>query len=62
MYVSDLGLVWMGDMLLHGDPSGLMMNPGIETHRNAFYSEAQQTIDELRQQPPLVLHTHTIYI
>ena len=40
-------------MLLHGDPGGLMINSGID--RNTFFTEAQQTIDEMRQGTPMVL-------
>ncbi|XP_073989613.1 scm-related gene containing four mbt domains isoform X3 [Rhodnius prolixus] len=46
----ELGLVWMGDMLLHNDPGGLMINSGVDPHRTTFFSEAQQTIEEMRQQ------------
>ncbi|KAK9507297.1 hypothetical protein O3M35_007184 [Rhynocoris fuscipes] len=46
----ELGLVWMGDMLLHNDPGGLMINSSVDPHRTTFFSEAQQTIEEMRQQ------------
>lgn len=49
----ELGLVWMGDMLLHSDPGGLMINSSMDPHRNTFFTEAQQTIDEMRQTTPM---------
>ncbi|XP_014249159.1 polycomb protein Sfmbt isoform X3 [Cimex lectularius] len=49
----ELGLVWMGDMLLHNDPGGLMINSAIDPHRATFFTEAQQTLDEMRQSAPM---------
>uniref|UniRef100_A0A0A9XY93 Polycomb protein Sfmbt n=1 Tax=Lygus hesperus TaxID=30085 RepID=A0A0A9XY93_LYGHE len=50
----ELGLVWMGDMLLHNDHGGLMINSGVEPHRT-FYSDAQQSIEDMRPTAPMYL-------
>lgn len=49
MFVTELGLVWMGDMLLQSDP--MMMDHQGDSQ---YFSEPQQPLDDIRSRSALV--------
>lgn len=56
---AELGLVWMGDMLLQSDP--MMLDHQADT---SYFSEPQPSLDDLRARSALVsaLHTYALPI